>query len=155
MNHSRSLVLDDLPNDYRPIVQVIDSFPRNRRLGDLFDARVGPGRFLVCSIDLLGNLDHRPAARQLLRSLYAYLGSEAFQPRQALEPAALAKLFPPTFQGLTRLGGEVVRADSEAAGYAAQQAIDGDPATFWCTPWGAEERGSRTNWSSISRNPSG
>ena len=77
---SRSLILDDTPADFRPIVQVIDNFARNHKLGNLFEARVGEGRLLVCTIDLLDNLDRRPAAKQLLRSLYGYVASDRFQP---------------------------------------------------------------------------
>ncbi len=138
LNHSRAMVLDDLPPDYRPIVQVIDDFAHHRRLGNLFEARVGQGRLLVSSIDF-GDVEHRPAARQLLRSLYAYTASETFRPRYTLEPAALARLFPESSSVLKKLGARVVRADSEVEGYEARLAIDGDPATFWCTPWGKRE----------------
>ena len=99
LQHSRAVVLDDTPASFRPIVQVIDHLARNHKLGNLFEARVGPGRLLVCTIDLLkvsGTLrvpDTDPAARQLLRSLYAYAGSAAFNPPQELDAKLLAGLF--------------------------------------------------------------
>ena len=80
LDHSRSIILDDTPAEFRPIVQVIDNFARNHKLGVIFEARVGPGRLLVCGIDLPGLVEKQPAARQLLASLQRYAGSEAFQP---------------------------------------------------------------------------
>jgi hypothetical protein len=73
-------------------VHVIDNFARNHKLGNLFEARVGPGRLLVCTIDLPGLAGKSPAARQLLRSLYAYADSEAFRPRHEREMSQLDAL---------------------------------------------------------------
>ena len=42
LDHSRSMILDDTPAEFRPIVQVIDNFARNHKLGVIFEARVGP-----------------------------------------------------------------------------------------------------------------
>jgi len=93
LQRSRSIVLDDTPAAFRPIVQVIDNFSRNHKLGNLFEARVGKGRLLVCSIDLEKDLDQRLAARQLLHSLLLYMGSDAFKPAQELDGAFLTRLF--------------------------------------------------------------
>ena len=98
LQNSCSMVLDETPADYRPIVQVIDNFARNHKLGNLFEARVGQGRLLACTINLVDNLDQRPAARQLLSSLTAYLASDKFRPSHELTLATLDKLFaPPVF----------------------------------------------------------
>ena len=93
LTRSRSVILDDTPATYRPIIQIVDAFNRNHKLGNIFEARVGPGRLLVCSINLWSDLDHRPAARQLLHSLLAYAGSDAFRPTQDLDLATLDGLF--------------------------------------------------------------
>jgi hypothetical protein len=93
LTRSRSVILDDAPPAYRPIVQVIDAFNRNHKLGNVFEARVGPGRLLVCSINLWSDIARRPAARQLLHSLLAYAASDAFRPTQELDSATLATLF--------------------------------------------------------------
>jgi Glycosyl hydrolases family 2, sugar binding domain/Glycosyl hydrolases family 2 len=92
LNHSYSIILDDAPSDFRPIVQVIDNFARNHKLANLFEARVTRGKLLVCSIDLLQLADESPAGNQLLRSLYAYARSQAFQPPQTLSPTLLDRL---------------------------------------------------------------
>lgn len=90
--NSCAIILDGTPSGFRPVVQVIDDFSRNRKLGNLFEARVGKGRLMVCSIDLPA-LQDRPEGRQLLRSLYAYTGSGAFQPKQTLDLQALNQIF--------------------------------------------------------------
>ena len=133
---SRSIILDDTPTEFRPVVQVIDNFARNHKLGVIFEARVGAGRLLVCGIDLPRLVGEQPAARQLLASLQGYAGSEAFHPSAELSPATLEKLFSPAFGGLMqRLGAKVVAVDSQAPDYEAANAIDGDPGTIWHTPW--------------------
>ena len=105
LDHSRSIILDDTPAEFRPIVQVIDNFARNHKLGVIFEARVGPGRLLVCGIDLPGLVEKQPAARQLLASLQRYAGSEAFHPTSELSAATA---------GQTLLAGH--RRTDEAAG---------------------------------------
>ena len=94
---STPVILDATPAALRPLVQVIDNYERNEKLGLVFEARVGAGRLLVCAVDLLGpKLQASPAARQLLASLLAYAGSEAFAPSVALAPARAATLFAPS-----------------------------------------------------------
>jgi len=85
VSKSRSMILDEFPATLRPIVQVIDDWNTNRRLGLVFEAKVGGGRLLVCSIDLRSNLAERPVARQMLHSLLRYMQSPAFAPNQGLD----------------------------------------------------------------------
>jgi hypothetical protein len=70
-------------------VQVIDDWNRNHKLGLIFEGTVGDGRLLVCSIDLRTDLDKRPVALQMRRSLLDYMRSPAFQPRVPLRVEAL------------------------------------------------------------------
>jgi len=78
------LILDDLPRNLRPVVQVIDDWVTNRKLGLVVEARVGSGKLLVCSIDLESNLEANPVARQMRASLLRYVASEQFQPTSEL-----------------------------------------------------------------------
>jgi hypothetical protein len=136
LDHSRSIILDDTPAEFRPLVQVIDNFARNHKLGVIFEARVGPGRLLVCGVDLPYLVEKQPAARQLLASLQQYAGSEAFRPASGLPVALLDRLLAPGIGGLMqRLGAKVVAADSQVPNYEAANAIDGNPETIWHTPW--------------------
>ncbi len=78
--HSRDLVLDDLPDDLRPIVQVIDDWNTARKLGLLFEADYGKGRIMVCGSDIVSNLNERPVARQFRKSILDYMNSSMFKP---------------------------------------------------------------------------
>lgn len=127
MNRSRLFELDDTPASYRPIVQVIDNFQRNHKLGVLFEGRVGMGRLLVCGIDLPAMGDD-PAARQLLSSLYAYAGSPAFDPKQEFTEAELAGLFLPVF---SKVSADSFLAPEKGAPSVPENATDGDPSTAW------------------------
>ena len=91
-NRSKAIILNETPADFRPIVQVIDNQERNAKLGVLFETRVGPGKLLVCALDLDTDLAQRPAARQLRRSLLDYAAGNQFAPEYALAPDLLLKL---------------------------------------------------------------
>lgn len=43
MKNSRPIILDEMPQDFRPIVQPIDNFERNHKLGLIFETKVGKG----------------------------------------------------------------------------------------------------------------
>jgi hypothetical protein len=134
MQHSRLFILDDTPPAYRPVLQVIDNFARNHKLGVVFEGRVGPGQLLACGFDLPA-MTKEPAARQLLASLYTYASSAAFKPDQELCDDLLAKLFVPKFANKLQELGAQVRADSQEGDHPAANVLDGDPQTMWHTPW--------------------
>jgi len=87
---SRVFVLNDTPADFRPIVQVIDDFHRNDKLGYVFEAVVGEGKLLAASFDLTNHLEQRPVARQMLHSLLEY--ARRFDPQARLSPEDLDKI---------------------------------------------------------------
>jgi hypothetical protein len=130
---SRFMILDKFPARLRPIVQVIDDWNTNRRLGLIFEAKAGKGKLLVCSIDLKNNLSQRPVARQMLHSLLRYMDSNAFAPKYSIDAELMQSLFrEPSLLSSARL----IMTDSEAPGYEARNVIDGNPDTIWHTPWG-------------------
>jgi len=90
---SQIMILNDLPSKLRPIVQVIDDWNTNRRLGIVFEARVGKAKLLVCSIDLRSDLDKRPVARQMLHNLLRYMDSEDFSPKTQCDIETIRRLF--------------------------------------------------------------
>jgi len=91
VKNSRPIILDETPSSYRPIIQVIDNFERNHKLGLLFETKVGSGKALICAIDLLSHQD-KPEARQLLSSLLKYMDSKDFVCRSELDIDILKKL---------------------------------------------------------------
>jgi len=93
VSKSQIIILDGLPSELRPTVQVIDDWFTNRRLGLVFEAEVDGGKLLVCGIDLKSNMDKRPVARQMLASLLHYMNSDSFRPRVSLRSEHLLGLF--------------------------------------------------------------
>ena len=137
LTKSRTMVLDGTSAGFRPIVQVIDNFTKNQKLGNLLEARVSDGRLIVCSIDLSTDLEKRPAARQMLKSILDYMGSPSFQPYQCLTFDELGTIVGEPKQTFLQSIGAVVTADSEDTPNenVAANMIDGDPNTFWDTQW--------------------
>ena len=135
LQNSRYFILDNAPAAYRPLVQVIDNFSRNHKLGLVFEARVGTGQLLACGIDL-PVLSKDPAARQLLACLYAYAGSTAFAPKQDLANTLLDKLFVVKYANKLQALGAKIRADSQhGREFEADNVLDGKSETMWHTPW--------------------
>lgn len=128
VTHSRPFILTP-HHDLTPIIQPIDDWFTNRKLGLVFEAKVGNGRLLACSADLTSDLATRPAARQLRHSLESYLAGPAFSPSQSLQPNDLRALTtkPPRIVEM----GASVSASSEEKGFEAANAIDGRPKTLW------------------------
>ena len=89
---SKTLVADGLP-EQAIIVRVIDNFVRNQNLTNLFEAKVGKGSLIFCSMDIAIGLDSRPEARQLRYSLLQYMNSPAFKPSVTLQPADVSRYF--------------------------------------------------------------
>ena len=91
LKHGRPLILDSTPTGYRPILQMIDNFARNHKLGLICEAKVGKGKLLICSIDLPA-LQQHPEARQLLYCLQDYVMSSAFSPTIELSPRTISAI---------------------------------------------------------------
>ena len=124
---TRAVNLDRLPPALQPIVQPVDDWNRNFKLGLLFEASVGKGKLMVASVDLERGLERRVVARQLRKSVLDYMAGSAFNPPTALTPAQLRAVLFDT-QVMKKLG---ARATTAAGGRDAANAIDGDPNTFW------------------------
>ncbi len=123
LNRTRAINLDQLPHELKPIVSAIDDWNRNYKLGVIFEARVGTGKLLVSAIDL----DARPGTQALRRSLLDYMAGDWFQPATEVSSATMRGLF---FDNLVmhKLG-----ATATANGEPADELVDGDPNTFWCS----------------------
>lgn len=74
--------INDTPSDYRPLLQVIDHPVRNDKLGAIMETRIGKGRLLICTLDILSSPDKRTVARQLKHSILNYMSSPAFNPQE-------------------------------------------------------------------------
>jgi len=95
INRSKAIILDETPADFKPIVQAIDNYDRNAKLGIVFETRVGRGKLIVCAMDLETDADKRLAARQFEQSLLNYMASDKFLPKHELSKEILGKILLP------------------------------------------------------------
>jgi hypothetical protein len=130
LHNTRAINLDKLPRSLTPIVSAIDDWNRNYKLGLIFEAKVGTGKLLVCSVDL--NDDSNPIAQQLRRSLLNYVAGDKFQPLTEISMTDFE-----SFHFDTRTMHEL-GATATADGRRANEIVDGDPNTFWSS---ADARG--------------
>lgn len=95
LNYSTALEMNDL-TDITPIIQSIDTYEFNRKLGIAFEARVEKGALFVLCTDPDKQMEKRPAMVQLLNSVKNYVASDLFIPRQTLKLHELDALFDTT-----------------------------------------------------------
>ncbi|MFV0470483.1 MAG: sugar-binding domain-containing protein [Paludibacteraceae bacterium] len=107
VNRQQTMELTDFPADFQPIVQTIDTWFINRKLGMLFETNVGRGKIMVCSADLRSKLDERPVAKQLLYSILNYMNSDIFFPELSVKLS--------TIDNLTKKRGETLDFDTKDA----------------------------------------
>jgi hypothetical protein len=140
IRHGGAMILDELPPKLRPTVQVIDDWVTARRLGLVFEGKLGEGRLLVCSVDLEHELEGDPVRRQFRHSLLRYMASNRFAPKHAVTAEQIRGLIAaPTT--LHRVGVRSFSANSEEPGYEPGRAVDGDAQTFWHTAFTSEQPG--------------
>ena len=90
VTNSSAVILDETSPEFRPIVQVIDNFERNHKLGLLFEAKVSldtnilKGNLLICTSHLEDLLAH-PEVAQFFYSVLEYAGSTDFKPFHTLK----------------------------------------------------------------------
>ena len=93
LEYAKVMELQDFPSEIVPFIQVIDSFDSNRKLGIGFEASVCGGKLLVLAMDAEKDIDKRPAARQLLRSIDKYVRGDGFAPRTVVDIEELQSLY--------------------------------------------------------------
>ena len=90
VKRSRVMVLDSIA-PVSPIVESVDNFVNNRRLAQVFEAKVGKGSLIFSSIDLLTD-SNLPEIRQMQYSLLRYMQSTEFHPSTSLSESQLRSL---------------------------------------------------------------
>jgi len=96
VNRTQTMLLTDFPKGFQPIVQPIDTWFINRKLGMLFEAKVGKGKLLMTSCDLQSSLSSRPVAAQLYSSIINYMQSDKFRPEKEVPLQNISDLFTKT-----------------------------------------------------------
>ena len=93
LNRSQVMNLRELPVDYQPPIQPIDTWHVSRKLGMLIEARVLNGRLLMTTMDISNQLENRPVARQMRRAILSYMQSTDFAPSMQLSPEVIRHFF--------------------------------------------------------------
>ncbi|WP_431294440.1 hypothetical protein [Pedobacter sp. P26] len=128
-NNARVLRLNKTAPEYRPIVQVIDDPVRDDKLGAIVETKIWKGKLLLCTFDILSDLNNRYIARQLLKSTVNYMASPAFNPKENKELVELI------FTKSISSANEVLSVKSlyEHLESPALFAFDGNMESFWET----------------------
>lgn len=79
--------------DIEPLIQSIDTYEVNRKLGIAFEAKVGKGSLFVFNVDINKDIDNRIAVKQLLKSVNNYVTSESFVPQTEVPLYKLDNVF--------------------------------------------------------------
>ena len=95
VSRATPLRLDGLPAATRPIVQVSADGFTARKLGLVWEARVGGGRLVVCRLGLTDAAGHNPVARQLRTRLLRSMAGNRLAPSVDISVASLAQLITP------------------------------------------------------------
>lgn len=90
---SKPFQLDHTPASFKPLVQMIPDWNNPKKIGLIFEGRIGEGKLIVSAIDLINGMEERPVARQMLHSLLQYVNSEEFAPTHELNPEWIDVLF--------------------------------------------------------------
>ena len=93
LHRSFAMDLGALPAKVEMPLRFVDKFNRNALPAAIFEAKVGKGQLLVCTLDISSDLDSRIVARQLRRSILDYMAEDKFNPSAELSPTDLKALF--------------------------------------------------------------
>lgn len=83
--YTSAIDMTDFPAGYRPVVHLIDDWFTNRKLGILFETKVGRGKMMVSGVDFEKDMTDRPASSQLKHSIEKYMASDRFMPSEEIE----------------------------------------------------------------------
>ena len=92
LNYATAVDLTDI-RALTPVIQSVDSYEFNRKLGVSFEACIGSGKLFVLAVDPVKDIEKRPAMQQLLMSVRNYVASDRFAPTVTLQPYELDALF--------------------------------------------------------------
>ena len=104
LNHATALDLTAL-RDVTPVIQSIDTYEENRKLGIAFEVKAGKGKLFVLALDTAKDMEQRPASRQLVASVSEYVRSREFNPEVTVPLYMLDAVFTPEKRSGEQSGG--------------------------------------------------
>ena len=93
LNKAQVMNLRELPADYQPAIQPIDTWHVSRKLGMVIEAKVGKGKLLMTTMDLDTDLGHRLVAAQMRSAILNYMISTDFNPAIELSADVITDFF--------------------------------------------------------------
>ena len=93
LNKAQVMNLMELPRDYQPPIQPIDTWHVSRKLGMLIEANVLKGKLLMTTMDISRDLDQRVVARQMRQAILRYMRSDDFRPAITLTPEVVRDFY--------------------------------------------------------------
>jgi len=93
LNKAQVMNLRELPADYQPCIQPIDTWHVSRKLGMVVEANVLGGKLLITTMDISSDLDNRVVARQMRKAILDYMESNDFNPTLTLDQQTVADFF--------------------------------------------------------------
>ncbi len=90
IDHSTAADVSFLPENFEFIVEPVPNFYSNARRSPLFEAKVGKADILFCGFDL--NVKNN-TVKALKNSIFKYVSSQEFTPKQKLDIDAMHKIF--------------------------------------------------------------
>jgi len=93
VQNAQVMQLTGFSKGFQPLIQSIDTWFLNRKIGMLFEVNVLNGKLMVCSADLKSDWENRPVAQQLYTSIVKYMQSSAFQPSYTVNIESIRDLF--------------------------------------------------------------
>jgi hypothetical protein len=91
VNGAQVMHLEDFPQGFKPIVQPIDTWFMNRKLGLIIEAKAGNGKLVVSSANISDTSG--VAAKQLFYSIRKYMESNLFDPKDTVPLALIRDIF--------------------------------------------------------------
>jgi hypothetical protein len=126
-NEARVLRLNKTAPGYRPILQIIDHPVRNDKLGAIVETKIGKGKLLLCTFDILTNPAKRYVANQLKRSILEYMSSPDFDPQENKELTDI--IFSKANSSASAI--QSVKSTPENSESPSLFAFDGDLTSYW------------------------
>ncbi|MCQ2096188.1 MAG: beta-glucuronidase [Bacteroidaceae bacterium] len=93
VNRAQVMQFSEFPKDFQPLVQSIDTWFLSRKIGMLFEAKVGEGKVVMTTMDITKDLDNRIVARQMRASILKYMNSPKFKPKFDIAPELIRNLY--------------------------------------------------------------
>ncbi len=135
LENSNSMNIDELV-DFEPLTMLVPNFFNNHKFTNIFEAKVGKGKLLVCLFDFSRKLSNMQEIQYLKKSFNEYMQSEDFAPKQELEIETLRELFT-NVNSIEDCKRDIAVyktafADSEKSkAFCAEKGNDNNPSTCW------------------------